>query len=476
MNYRALIVDDDDEVAFGLCKVLKTFGFKARHARSAGQALQRHLREETFHLAICDWHFSEEPGLRLIEQLHESCPATYIVMLTAYGVPMLVRAAFKRGAADYFAKPLRNHQLERLCQKVMASAPIYLPNKLLIKPRRAVEFEGMLSREESMLTIFDSVRDAAALRSVAYLIGEHGVGKSALARAIHNRSSVADKPFLTLQTDGRSGPQLERMLFGCERAEGTDGAHTGLIAQASGGTLYIENVAGLDTSTQAQLLEYIKLGQYRHVDSVAYQYSSTRILASQTGNVAQLSAGIGLYPGLEYALHGCMLRVPALRERRRDIPLLSNQLMERLRASGGCKIERLSPDAERQLSSYDWPGNLPELENAIRCSTYGTRSSTLQVGHLPPQVRQTTPLLPMLAVPFGAKLAHVERELILQTLELTRGNRSLAAEMLGISRGALRLKLEQYEREQLALGPESPMNQDDDDSAPDSIILKPKRR
>lgn len=481
MAYRALIVDDDDELAFGLCKVLSSFGFKARHARTVDQALQRYLREETFHLAICDLRFPDPLGLTLIEQLHEACPATYTVMLTAFGEPRIVRLALKRGAVDYFDKPMRNHQLERLCKKVMESVPSYLPNKLLVKPRKWVEFEGMRSCEKSMLTAFDGVRDAAPLRSIAYLIGEPGVGKGSLARAIHNRSSVADGPFLTLNADSYSGPRLEQLLFGFERADNTSPPELGLIERAHTGTLYIENVAGLDRHTQAQLLQFIKLGQYRRIGSNKDHHATTRILASQSGNPDLISAGgIGLNAELEHLLHSCILRVPALRERRRDIPLLSNQILEQLRASGYCKTASLSAQAEERLRSYDWPGNLPELESVIRSSTFRTHSAALQVMHLPQKVSGAPPVPDSISVPLGMKLAHIERQVVLQTLHLHRGNRSATAYSLGIDRRTLQLKLNSYAREQLALGPDSPVNAAADegaeDSATDSIIVKPKRR
>lgn len=481
MNYLALIVDDDDEVAFGLCTVLKQYGFKARHARTVEQALNRHLREETFHLAICDWLFPSPLGLILIRRIHEACPATYTVMLTAFGKPRVVQLAFKRGAVDYFDKPMRNHQLERLCKKVMESVPLYLPNKLLAKPRKWVEFEGMLSREESMLTAFDGVRDAAPLRSIAYLIGELGVGKSSLARAIHNRSSVADGPFLTLNTDCYSAPRLEQLLFGIERADATRPPESGLIEQANAGTLYIENVAGLGSHAQAQLLQFIKLGHYRRVGSNQDHYATTRILASQSGNADRIRAGgIGLNAELEQLLHSCILHVPALRERRRDIPLLSNQLLEQFRASGYCKTSSLSAQAEERLCSYDWPGNLPELESVLRFSTFRTHSAALQVAHLPQKVSGVTPIPSTLSVPLGMKLEYIEREVILQTLHRNGGNRTLTAEVLGIDRRTLQLKLSSYEQWQRSLGPESPVNAaadaDQDDSAADSIIMKPKRR
>lgn len=498
MTYKALIVDDDDDVAFALCMVLKTCKFKARHAQTVEQALGRYLREETFHLAICDWRFPEKVGLSLIERLHDACPATYTVMLTAFGTTKVVRAAFKRGAADYFDKPIENEQVAQLCQRVVKSVPMYLPNKLLAKPPGWVEFEGMRSRAKPMIKAFDVVRDAAPLRRLVFLIGENGVGKASLAQAIHNRSSVANGPFIHFRTDGYSSSQIERMLFGSER-KNVDGLPTsgpdqrGFIEQANGGTLYIDNVAGFEKHVQAQLIEYLFAERYRRVGSTQPLKASTRIVFGQSGNPSEISSGLGFLPALEHELQGGILKVPSLRERRRDIPLLVEQILAKLRKSGDSRVESLTPQTEERLMSYDWPGNLPELESVIKLATFGTRSAQLQVGHLPQHVSGTKPVPSTISLPLGMRLEHIEREAILQTLSLNDDNRNETALMLGISRRTLQRKLSEYEELDAARGPESPTaarveaaekaaeelaekaeEKAEGGSAPDAVVVKPE--
>jgi DNA-binding NtrC family response regulator len=468
MKYKALVVEDNTELALGLCAALRQVGYAARHAPDAEDAVNRCLREDSYHLAICDNQLPGESGLSLLQRLRDNCPATFTVLLTAYGTPNVVALAFKHGAVEFIPKPVKPREFMQICERIREEVPLFLPNRLLLEPRDWIEFEGMLSCEDVMLLAFNAVRAAAPLRHAVLLIGEAGVGKASLARALHKCSPSSQGPFVMMRTAAYPVRHLQRVLFGRDREDrdhppGPGGGSSGSCAveQAEGGTLYVDDVTALDSFTQVQLLNLLENGRYCRVGSTAERSGNVRVVVSSSRDLDSLAADAEFNRELLHRLRGCAVQIPPLRDRRRDIPLIANRVLERLVAREESKPSRLSGEAERMLCSYTWPGNIRELESAIQTSVFGVRSATLQAYHLPAVVRGATHWPGVLHIPVGTKLADIEREAILQTLRMSNGNKSQTAEALGISRRSLYDKLSHYQHATGPIGqassqPESP--------------------
>jgi len=457
MKLKVLVVEDDVELGESLCVALKQCGgVTARHAPTAEVAIQRCLREDTYHIVLCDLNLPGDTGLTLINKLHEACPATYSVLLTGQGTPGSVAAAFKRGAVEFLPKPVRMRDLQRLCDHVKTIAPLFLPNHLLREPRGWLEFEGLVSREPPMLIAFDGIRELAPMRRPVLMVGEIGTGKTSLAQALHRRSHASAGPFVAIRTAAYPPRRLPRVLFGRERdvldpRPKSDASLLGAVERAQGGTLYIDELTALDSHTQARLVTLIETGCFQRVDSNAERRAELRLVVSSPVELEPLVAKGKVNPELYMLLNGGTVRVPPLRERPRDIPLIVSRVMRQLIERRESRVSRLSAEAERLLSNYPWPGNVRELESVIQLSVFGCRNAALQPDHLPSAVRGGTSTGPaQLHIPFGIKLEDAEREVILQTLRLSNGNKSQTADMLGISRRSLYDKLQQY-RKQLGI-------------------------
>lgn len=451
---KALLVEDDYELAETICLSLTQWGWSARHAPDAEYAVQRCLREETYHLVICDLMLPGETGLSLLLKLRDMCPATHTVLLTGQSSTSSVATAFKRGAVEFIPKPVKLRDLRRLCDRVKAEAPLYLPNRLLGEQRDFVEFEGLLSREGAMLAVFDHIRDAAALNHSVLLVGEVGVGKTSLAQALHRRSPRQAGPFIPLRTAAYPTKRLPRALFGRERdakelsvlGSDAEAIIAGAVERAETGTLYIDDVTAFDTHLQAQLLILLETATYRRVRGSAERRANVRVVVGTPRELEALVTAKVFNPDLYHRLSGCVIQVPPLRERRQDIPLIASHILQQLVARGQSRPSRVSSAAEKVLVSYPWPGNVRELESTIQLSVFGVRSASLMPYQLPPAIRGAVQWPGQITIPVGTKLQDIEREVILQTLRLSNGNKSHTADMLGISRRSLYDKLIQYQK------------------------------
>jgi two-component system response regulator HydG len=299
------------------------------------------------------------------------------------------------------------------------------------------------------------------------LIGESGVGKSKLAHAFHRRSPAHYGPFVMLRTAAYPSKRLPRAIFGRERESeplfvpettrvnvieeltGQPGEESmpGAVERADAGTLYIDDVTALEMHAQERLLTLIETHHYRRIGSTRDRRANVRLVVSSPVELAPLVEKGRFSIDLYHRLSGCVIRVPPLRDRRPDIPLIANYIIRRLAEAGPSKVQSLGSDAERMLLNYDWPGNVRELESAISQAVIGARSAVLQGHQLPASIRGADTRYPgTLSIPLGTKLEDVEREVILQTLRMNDGNKSLTADLLGISRRSLYDKLLEYRR------------------------------
>jgi PAS domain S-box-containing protein len=302
----------------------------------------------------------------------------------------------------------------------------------------------------AMRDVVDAVDVVAQNRCASVLLlGETGVGKSWLARRIHQRSARSDKPFLDINCAGLAPQLLESELFGYERGAftGASAAKRGLVEAADGGTLMLDEIGELPTNVQAQLLTFLDEHRFRRVGGTRVMQADVRILAATNVNLAERVASGQFRKDLYYRLSVVPIQIPPLRERREDIPSLARRMLSELGKRAGRRASTtLSPSVARALQQYDWPGNLRELRNALERALILSRGETVTLCQLPPEIRQSTP-----ATERSMRLADVERLHVLRVLESCGGNRTRAADILSISRSTLKRHLAEMARAGIAV-------------------------
>jgi DNA-binding NtrC family response regulator len=412
MPIKVLVVDDDAQLLAALVELLSSEGMKAVGVTSAEAALDE-CRRGSFHLVLSDLQLPGRNGISLIKTLHEACPETKTVLITAHGSIRSAVTALKRGAVEYMTKPIKPRRLMALIHALTADAPAYLTNKLLASDRLEVAtFDGMHARSTVMHTVFERIRTAAAGDSPVLIIGESGSGKELVARAIHARSPFAAGPFVAVPAGTVPSPET-----------------------ATGGTLFVD-VSALDDAAQLALL--------RVLDGARTSPGHVRMVAASTRELEPLVKSGLLREELFYRLNGLEIRLPPLRERSEDIPVLAGEFVREFAQKYNKPVATVPSETQRLLIGYPWPGNVRELRNVIEQAMLLARGSELDPLLLPKMLHRSPSREEIIKIPIGTAMEQVEKEVILRTLEAHDGNKTATAEVLGISRRSIYNKLAIY--------------------------------
>ncbi len=442
---RVLIVDDDPELLSALSRLLGMHGYQVTAAGSAEAALEQ-CRSQTFHLVLTDMQLPGLSGIALIHDLRQSCPATRCVLLTGHGSIRSAVVALKRGAVEYITKPIQPKRLLSLCGSLTAEAPAYLPNRLLFGEHADVAREsGMVARSVVMRRVFERIVLAGATSTPVLVTGEMGAGKEHVARAIHARSARSAGPFIAVHT-GNLPPDLMAIdLVGSDRRVAAAGGDRlrGKLDLAEGGTLYVDEVGALDEASQLALFGILNSGTFTRVGGEQDLPANVRIIA---GSSRDLRAGVQsctFREDLYFRLTSFAIHIPALRERREDISVIAADLASELAGKYGKPASAIPAETDRLLQAYDWPGNVRELHNVVEQAVLLARGGEIDPALLP-QMLHKEPPAEVLQITIGASMEAIEREVILRTLEAHKGNKTAAAEALGISRRSIYNKLAEY--------------------------------
>ena len=460
-----LLVDQDPSVRGVLTKALARFGHDALTASNAAEALQA-LGANHIDLVICDWNISGQvDGLELLRLLREEDRDVPVIMLTEFGTIEHAVSAMRAGATHYLAKPFQTEQLQLTVEQALAVARLRDENRALLR-----ELQGRRSEHEiigegrAIRQLLDSVASAASSRATVLLQGESGTGKELLARAIHAQSDRREGPFIRLNCGALPEGQIESTLFGQEKGAlaGAVKRSLGALERANGGTLLLDEIAELPADLQPKLLRVLQEREFERIGGAGPVKCDVRIIATTSRNLeADVTAG-RFRQDLYYRLNVFPISIPPLRDRREDIPVLAHRFAARAAAEAGKEIQGLESEAIELLSGYDWPGNVRQLQNAVERAVILSTEPTLRV-HLFASLRasqsivemQTATTQPMAVPTNGSNNGHtahvlelpsldlmeVERRVIEQALALTKGNRTRAAQMLGINVRTLRRKL-----------------------------------
>ncbi|MBI4511054.1 MAG: sigma-54-dependent Fis family transcriptional regulator [Deltaproteobacteria bacterium] len=445
---KVLVVDDDFGLVAALSALLTGEGYEVTTALSAEEALDR-LRDDSFHLVLCDLQLPGRNGIAFIRAVHEACPSTASVLITGHGSIRSAVIALKRGACEYMTKPIKPKRLLTLCAALTAELPSYLPNKLL-SPERAdvVRTGGMVARSRSMRGVFERIRLAASTDTTVLIVGESGTGKELVARCVHGLSSRGEGPFVPLHTGAIPQELIASELFGHEKGSFTGAVerNPGKFELAEGGTLFLDEVSTMDERTQIGLLRVLESFRFTRVGGRKERPADVRVVAASNRDLSSMVASGEFREDLYYRLNVFSIRLPSLRERPEDIPLIAAEFLAELAQKYRKPIATIPPETEKLLTSYPWPGNVRELRNVMEQAVLLARGSELSPQLLPQMMHREPTRAETITISIGTPIEDVEREVILRTLEAHRGNKTAAAETLGISRRSIYNKLAVYQQ------------------------------
>ncbi len=447
---KILIVDDEPEMRIAITEALKREGYQTDSAENGPDALLR-LEGQPFDLVISDVKMPKMSGQDLLREIKEQWPHTLVIMMTAYGTIDNAVESMKQGAFDYLLKPFSIEILAGTVNRAFlrepapASAPA--PKTAAPKPKSR-EAGEMVTQNKTMLEMVKFVENIAYSKSTVLISGETGTGKEMVARYIHQCSPRADQPFLAVNCAALPEGLLESELFGHEK-----GAFTGAIAKKDGkfelahkGTLLLDEVTEMTPPLQAKLLRVL---QEHEIDKVGGREPipiDVRVIATTNRDPKQLIDEGKFRVDLYYRLNVIPVKLPPLRERMEDLPVLADHFLKKHSRENGKNISSIAPETLTLLNKYQWRGNVRELENIIERAVLVCTGDAIEPAHLFMEDSETAPA-PGNANALGnfrGTLHAMERELIFKTLEETGNNKTKAAEVLGISIRTLRNKLNEY--------------------------------
>jgi len=447
---RVLIADDEESIRHVLTELLSGRGYEVR-AVADGDEAARELAARDYDALVTDVRMPRLNGLDLIRAAQSTSPETTIIVMSAYGSHDLVIEALKAGAYDYLGKPFRPDEVLLVLRKAEERERLRRENLILRREmsRRAPQ---LVAEGPAMKEVLRVVHKVAPAPTTVLIEGESGTGKELIARALHDLSPRAERPFVAVNCGAIPAPLIESELFGHTKGAFTDArtAKRGLFEEADGGTLLLDEIGELPPPVQPALLRVLQQGEVRRVGDARSTRVDVRVLASTNRDLAsQVQAG-RFREDLYYRLNVVQVRLPPLRERQEEIGQLAERLIARHAERIGVASRRLSPRALELLQRYRWPGNVRELENALERALVLSEDDEIGPDALPDAVQRTLVPEPVpgsldpddLSVKRAQRV--LEADLIRRALERTQGNRTRAAELLELSPRALLYKIREY--------------------------------
>ncbi len=387
-NFLNLMIVDDERAIREVCReVAQSLGFNTHVAVSAEHAY-RQLDAQSIDVVLLDLKLPGAGGLEALRQIKERKPEAVVIVVTGYGTVHSAVQAMKNGAYDYMTKPFSMEELRLLLDRVSSHLKLKTENRVLREKIKSKQgFGGIVGRAPEMEKLFRIIAKAAQSSHPVLILGESGTGKEMVARSIHFSGPYRDKPFIPVDCGSLVPTLIESELFGYVKGAFTGAvqAKEGLLAIAEGGTVFLDEIGELPVDLQAKLLRAIQEKEIRPVGSTKCTAINVRILAATNRDLEQAVAQGTFRRDLYFRLNVLSLRIPPLRERRQDIPLLVGYFLERMERSSG-QERTLSDDALKAMLAYDWPGNVRELENCLDRAGALTTGPVMNTEDLPSAV------------------------------------------------------------------------------------------
>lgn len=449
MNARLLIVDDERIALRNLEHVLAKEGYDIVATQSGRHALEL-VDTQPFDLVLTDLKMDKVDGMQLLQHCKARYPDLEVIMITGYATLESAVEAMKIGAFHYISKPFRLEEVRQTVAEALEKVRLKRENRALRAQLDSISGRTrIVTRDGGMQKLLDMARQVAATGANVLITGESGTGKELFARYLHEHGSRPDGPFVAVNCGAFNEELLANELFGHEKGAFTGAVgKTGLLVAANGGTLFLDEVTEMSPAMQVKLLRVIQEREVLPVGSIRPVKIDVRFVAASNRNMKDWVAEGRFRQDLYFRLNVVNLHIPPLSERRDDIPLLAQHFLDRAAPVMGKSVRRISEAALEILKSYDFPGNVRELENIIERGVAICQGDILEVGHLPDDLRDLTIKAFRRRDGHIASLEEQEREYILWVLEEAHGNQTLAAQMLGIDRVSLWRKLKRFAGEE----------------------------
>jgi DNA-binding NtrC family response regulator len=439
-----LIVDDEPNNLTSLQKIFAKEGMRVFSADGAKRALEL-LRSHRVHVVLTDLMMPGPSGVDLLRAVKEVSPGTEVVLMTAYGTVETAVTAMREGAYDFVEKPLKRATIVRSVRKALEHGLLVEENHQLKAEIRALTRREIVGQSAALRAVLETAAQAAPSMANVLVLGESGTGKELIARYVHSKSSRAEGPFVAVNCAAIPETILEAELFGYEKGAftGATSRKEGRFERARRGTIFLDEIGELSPAVQVKLLRVLQEGEFEPLGGTTVRADVRLLAATNRDLAAEVEAG-RFREDLYYRLNVIALTAPPLRHRREDIPLLVDHFLGLYCAKNGRPRLAISDEASTRLKDYSWPGNVRELENAMERAAVLCRGTEITLTDLPEAIARAEAGPPnSLIFGVGTPLAEVEQRLIVETLRHAGGDKSLAAQLLGISARTIYRKLDE---------------------------------
>ncbi|HEV3167785.1 MAG TPA: sigma-54 dependent transcriptional regulator [Isosphaeraceae bacterium] len=447
---RVLVVDDDEPHAEAVAESLERVGYDCTIATSGRQGM-RLIEEQNFDIVLTDLIMDGVGGLEILSKAKQELPDAEVVILTGHGTIKTAVTAMQAGATTYLTKPLDISELRTVVDKASQSQRLARSNiELQRQLNEKFGFEGVIGNSPLMHSVVAKLRQVAPTSATVLIQGESGTGKELVAKALHINSPRRNKPFVPLVCAALSENILESELFGHVKGAftGADRERKGRFEHANGGTLFLDEVGDIPLSTQVKLLRALESGEIVRVGTNETTKVNVRLISATNRDLSDTIAAGTFREDLYHRLKVVSIRLPPLRSRREDIPLLMDHFLKEFTALHSKPIKTISPAVRKAFMAYGWPGNVRELKNTIESMVVMDSDGVLDVDDLTEDLQAASPqsgeAVSTAAQLVGRPIDEIEKFYILETLRVTNGNREEAARLLGIGSRTLYRKLKEY--------------------------------
>lgn len=449
-NFHILLIDDEPAQITSIKLFLKRRDYMVSSANS-GQDGINIVKDGNIDLVFTDYRMPAMNGLEVVQSINKLNPELPVVVITAFSDIKDAVQVMKEGAFDYLSKPIQLDELEILVKKAQERCNLISENKLLKEQlQERFKFDFIVTKSPKMEKILSITSRVAKSNSTVIIRGETGTGKELIARALHFGSNRQNKPLITVNCAALSENLLESELFGHEKGSftGASTQHIGRFEQANGSTLFIDEIGDISLQTQVKLLRVLQFGEFERIGGTKTIKVDVRVVTATNRNLEELIENSQFRQDLYYRINVISINLPALRERKEDIPLLIKHFIKKYSKENNKDVTDISKEAFNHLMHYHYPGNIRELENIIESSIVMSRGEIITINDFTPDIMassESATLNPHNFInSYDEKLEAFETTMMRDALELKNGNQSQAAKLLGMTERHLRSRMQKY--------------------------------